>query len=146
MLGRGIADPEGIEGPPGAVDGLGLLDITTVLTGGKRLAAVQGRFAGAPFSGYEMHLGRTTGPDTSAPLLTLDDGRPDGAVSRDGRVGGTYVHGLFLGDAARAAWLASLGARAAPRSHDAELEAALDALAAHLETHIDIDRLLSLAR
>jgi adenosylcobyric acid synthase len=146
MLGRRIADPEGIEGPPGAVDGLGLLDIATVLTGDKRLAAASGRFLGVPFAGYEMHIGRTTGPATAAPLLTFDDGRPDGAMSADGRVAGTYVHGLFAGDAARRAWLASLGVAAAPRSHAAEVQAALDALADHLERHVDVDRLLSLAR
>ena len=146
MLGRRIADPDGIEGTPGAVDGLGLLEIDTVLAGDKRLAATAGTFRGHPFNGYEMHIGRTTGPGVSAPLLTFDGGRPDGAVSPDGRVAGTYVHGLFLGDAARAAWLESLGARSAPRSHAAEVEAALDALAAHLETHVDVDRLLSLAR
>ena len=79
-------------------------------------------------------------------MLAFDDGRPDGAVSADGRIAGTYVHGLFMADAARAAWLATMGAPAAPRSHDAEVEAALDALAEHLEKHVDVDRLLSLAR
>ena len=145
MLGRRIADPHGIEGPPGAVDGLGLLDIDTVLDGDKRLAAVAGTFAGAAFAGYEMHIGRTTGPGLTAPLLRFDDGRADGAQSADGRVAGTYVHGLLLGDAARAAWLAGLGARSA-HAHDSAVEQALDALAAHLEQYIDVDRLLSLAR
>ncbi len=145
MLGRRIADPEGIEGPPGAVDGLGLLDVETVLTGGKHLAAAQGTLFGAAFDGYEMHIGRTTGPGAAAPLLHFSGGRPDGAVSPNGRVAGTYVHGLFLNDAARATWLRSLGATAAPRSHDGEVEAALDALAAHLELHVDVERLLSLA-
>jgi adenosylcobyric acid synthase len=146
MLGRRIADPEGIEGPPGEVSGLGLLDIETVLVGAKRLTHATGRFLGAPFAGYEMHVGRTTGPGTETPLLRFEDGRADGAVSADGRVAGTYVHGLFAGDAARSAWLASVGAAAAPRSHAAEVEAALDALAAHLERHVDIDRLLSFSR
>jgi adenosylcobyric acid synthase len=144
MLGRTIADPGGIEGPPAQVAGLGLLDISTVLIGDKRLASVSGRFMGVPFAGYEMHIGRTTG--TESPLLTFADGRPDGAVSASGRVAGTYVHGLFAGDAARRAWLASLGVTAAPRSHAAEVERALDALADHLEQHVDIARLLSLAR
>jgi adenosylcobyric acid synthase len=146
MLGRRIADPHGIEGPPGEVEGLGLLDIDTVLIGDKHLAAVRGQVLGADFDGYEMHIGRTTGPGTAAPLLHMADGRADGAVSADGRVAGTYVHGLFMADAARAAWLASLGVAAAPRDHAAGIEAALDALAAHLERHVAIDRLLSLAR
>ena len=148
MLGHCIADPDGIEGPAGEVPGLGLLDISTVLAGSKRLELVGGTSQpdGVAFQGYEMHMGRTTGPDAARPLLRLADGRADGAVSPDGRVAGTYVHGLFGHDPQRAAWLARIGASTAPRQHEAEVEAALDALAAHLETHVDVDRLLSLAR
>ena len=153
MLGRSIADPEGIEGPPGAVRGLGLLDVDTVLTGEKRLERAAGTLSadtltadGAPFTGYEMHMGCTTGPAAARPFLRFDGGRPDGAVSACGRVAGTYVHGLFGSDAARASLLRQLGAEPAERSHAAEVEAALDALAAHLEQHMAVDRLLSLAR
>ncbi|GAC1347459.1 MAG: cobyric acid synthase [Acetobacteraceae bacterium] len=147
MLGRRIADPDGAEGPPGEAAGLGLLEIETVLTGDKRLDQVTGRLAGgAGFAGYEMHLGRTTGPALARPFLHFADGRSDGAVSHCGRVGGTYVHGLFGDDAARAALLRELGADPAPRRHEAAVEAALDALAAHLERHMAIDRLLSLAQ
>ena len=119
MLGRSIADPDGIEGPPGRVDGLGLLDIDTVLSGDKRLAAVTGTAVadGTPFAGYEMHIGRTTGPATARPLLHLCDGRDDGAVSADGRVAGTYVHGLFADTRQRAAWLARLGGASARHDH-----------------------------
>ena len=106
---------------------------------------MSGTLAGAAFSGYEMHVGRTTGPATVRPFVQLQDGRSDGAVSTDGRVAGTYVHGLFLVDACRAAWLAQGGASSRP-GHDAGVEDALDALAAHLERHVAIDRLLSLAR
>ncbi len=148
MLGQQIADPDGIEGPAGAVSGLGLLDLDTVLTGEKRLERVAGTLAadGTRFTGYEMHMGRTTGPATARPFLRFDDGRPDGAVSACGRVAGTYVHGLFGSDAARAVLLRQLGAEPAARRHEAEIEAALDALAVHLEQHMDVDRLLSLAR
>ena len=148
MLGRVIDDPQGIEGPPGRVSGLGLLDVETVLTGTKTLEPVTGTvFADqAAFTGYEMHLGRTTGPATAAPFLRLADGRTDGAASADGRVGGTYVHGLFTADAARDGFLRRLGAVPSGRSHEAAIEATLDALAAHLEAHVDIGRLLSLAR
>jgi adenosylcobyric acid synthase len=145
MLGASIADPDGVEGPPGEVRGLGLLHVDTVLTGDKRLAAVSGTRAGTDFVGYEMHVGRTTGPDASRPFLHLEHGRPDGATSPDGRVAGTYVHGLFLADACRAAWLAEAGAASLP-GHDSGVEAALDELADHLERHVAIDRLLSLAR
>jgi adenosylcobyric acid synthase len=148
MLGRRIADPDGVEGPPGAAPGLGLLEVETVLAGEKRLEAVRGESLpdGVPFEGYEMHIGRTAGPDAARPFLRLADGRADGAVSADGRVAGTYAHGLFGHDAQRAAWLARLGAPAAPRSHEAEVEATLDALAAHLERHVDIDALLRMAQ
>ncbi len=148
MLGARIEDPDGVEGPPGGAPGLGLLDVRTVLAGPKRLAEVTGACvaAGAPVRGYEMHVGRTTGPDAARPLLRLhDDARPEGAVSADGLVAGTYLHGLFADDAQRAAWLARLGAAAAPRCHEAEVEATLDALAAHLEAHMDVDALLALA-
>ena len=144
MLGRTIDDPAGIEGPPGRVSGLGLLDVETVLTGDKRLNHVSGHLEnGASFTGYEMHLGRTTGQATVCPFLRLSDGRPDGAVC--GRIAGTYVHALFTADPARAALLHQLGATPSDRLHEAEVDSALDALAAHLEHHLDLDRLLDLA-
>jgi adenosylcobyric acid synthase len=146
MLGRTVADPDGIEGPAGTVAGLGLLDVDTVLTGDKRLEPAQGEAGGVPFAGYEMHMGATTGPDCARPFARLADGSPDGAVSADGRVTGTYVHGLFGDDKQRSAWLARLGAAPSIIAHDALVEATLDRLAAHLAAHIDLDRLLSLSR
>ncbi len=148
MLGRTIADPDGIEGRPGTVAGLGLLDVETVLTGDKRLRLVDGGAVedGAGFRGYEMHMGRTTGPAVERPLLRLADGRTDGACSPDGLVAGSYVHGLFSADAQREAWLRRLGGVSSGRCHEADVEAVLDRLAAHLEAHIDVGRLLSLAR
>jgi adenosylcobyric acid synthase len=146
MLGCSIADPAGVEGPPGTTDGLALLDVATTLTPDKRLAAVAGATAdGRPFAGYEMHMGETDGPDRARPFAMLPDG-PEGAVSADGRVFGTYVHGLFADDAQRAAWLARLGAPPSDLGYEAGFEAALDGLARHLEAHLDLDRLLSLAR
>ena len=148
MLGRRIADPLGIEGAPGEMAGLGLLEVETVLTPTKALLEVAGTVLadGTGFAGFEMHMGRTTGPGTDRALLLFADGRLEGASSADGRVSGTYVHGLFAADPARAGFLRRLGAVPSGRSHEAGVEATLDALAAHLETHIDIDRLLSLAR
>jgi adenosylcobyric acid synthase len=145
MLGETIADPDGIEGAAGTVAGLGLLPVATVLGGDKRLVSVTGTTAdGFGFTGYEMHVGTTTGD--APPLLRMANGRADGAVSADGLVAGCYVHGLFADDAQRAAWLRLLGAAPAPRRHEAEIEATLDALAAHLEQHVDVGRLLALAR
>ena len=146
MLGRRLDDPAGIEGPPGAADGLGLLDVETVLAGEKRLEPVEGEAGGASFSGYAMHMGVTTGADSARPFARLADGTPDGAVSADGRVIGTYIHGLFGDDRQRSAWLKRLGAGPAAIAHDAMIEATLDRLAAHLAAHVDLDRLLSLAR
>jgi adenosylcobyric acid synthase len=148
MLGRSVSDPDGIEGPPGSAAGLRLIEVDTELAGDKSLVAVNGRTIAddVAVAGYEMHIGRTVGAGTQRPLLRLDDGRVDGAVSADGRVSGTYLHGFFAGDAHRAAWLARLGMPASSLSYDALVEQTLDALAAHLEAHLDVDKLLSLAR
>ena len=147
MLGRTVADPQGIEGPPGEVAGLGLLDVETVLSAQKRLEPIRGTTdGGVPFSGYEMHMGVTAGADCARPFARLDDGAPEGAVSADGRVFGTYIHGLFADDRQRAAWLSRLSAGTATVSYDDLIEQTLDRLAAHLNAHLDLDRLLSLAR
>jgi adenosylcobyric acid synthase len=147
MLGRSISDPDGVEGLPGVVEGLGLLDVETVLSSDKRLTEVRGATAdGLPFSGYEMHLGFTTGSDRSRPFAFLEADAPEGAVSPDGRVMGTYIHGLFADDHQRAGWLKRLGAGEATIGYDALIEQTLDGLAEHLAAFVDLDRLLSLAR
>jgi adenosylcobyric acid synthase len=147
MLGRSIADPEGIEGPAGTSEGLGLLDVETVMTPEKRLTRVTGIHlaSGTPVEGYEIHIGRTDGPDRARPLFRIG-GQDEGAQSADGRVAGAYLHGMFAGDAFRRAWLAALGAEGGAISYEAEIEATLDRLAAHLEAHLDLDGLLALAR
>jgi adenosylcobyric acid synthase len=147
MLGRTISDPGGIEGPPGVVEGLGLLDVETTLSGEKRLEPVRGRTNDtAPVAGYEMHMGVTEGADCSRPFAQLAGGLSDGAVSADGQVIGTYIHGLFADDRQRAAWLARLGNATAGIAYDDLIAQTLDALAAHLAAHIDLDFLLTLAR
>jgi adenosylcobyric acid synthase len=148
MLGRTVADPEGMEGTPQTVPGLGLLDVATVLTPSKRLREVGGMMADteARFTAYEMHIGHTTGPDVARPFARLDDGETDGARSADGRIAGTYLHGVFQRPTARQAFLAAFGARSSARDDWQTVDAVLDRLAAHLETHVDIDRLLSFAR
>jgi adenosylcobyric acid synthase len=146
MLGRTIADPHGLEGPAGRVDGLGLLDVTTVMTADKSTVPVRALHAasGEAVSGYEIHLGRTHGPDCGRPMLDIQ-GRPDGAVSADGRIQGTYVHGLFASDAFRRAFLADLGI-VARVSYEQRVESAIEALADHCERHLDLDRVLAIAR
>jgi adenosylcobyric acid synthase len=147
MLGRLVADPDGVEGHPGSMPGLGLLDVHTALTKDKTLTEVVGTSLadGVPFRGYEMHVGRTDGPDCARALLRFADGRPDGARSTDGRIRATYVHGLFADDRQRAAFLSWLGGSAVEFSYEADIDRVLDALADHLARHIDLDRLLSLA-
>jgi adenosylcobyric acid synthase len=146
MLGRVIRDPAGAEGPPGTAEGLGLLDVETVISGEKRLEPARGDADGAPFSGYEMHMGVTTGPDCARPFARLSGGAPDGARSADGRVIGTYIHGLFGDDRQRSAWLERLDAGPSAVAHDALVESTLDRLAAHLAAHVDVERLLKLAK
>jgi adenosylcobyric acid synthase len=151
LLGRSIADPQGIEGPAGEIAGLGLLDVATVLSPDKALREVRGRALGADFAGYEMHMGETEGADCGRPFASLDDGafaegRPDGAISADGRVMGTYVHGALASTPLRAALLAMLGGESAGTDYAQGVDAALDAIAAELERHCDVDGLLALAR
>ncbi|MGC6485892.1 MAG: cobyric acid synthase, partial [Candidatus Puniceispirillales bacterium] len=149
MLGRAVHDPEGLEGRPGSCEGLGLLDIETTLQPQKTVRFSRGVAAagGVAVEGYEIHLGTTTGPDTARPMLTLDDGRPDGAVSADGRIMGCYMHGLFASDAYRGVWLATRDG--SPDGDglrfEAMVEEGLDALADHLEAHADINALARIA-
>jgi adenosylcobyric acid synthase len=146
MLGKTLSDPEGTEGPPGSVEGLGLLDVATVISGSKRLEAVQGTsFDGVSFSGYEMHIGRTSGADRARPFSTID-GHGEGAASADDRIVGTYVHGLFCDDQQRSAWLRRLGGAPSMLDYEANVDAILDRLAAHMERHLDLTGLLRLAR
>ncbi|RRN63067.1 cobyric acid synthase [Caulobacter sp. 602-1] len=144
MLGRRVSDPDGVEGPPDSVEGLGLLDVETVMTGDKTLRPVAGRLAGgARFEGYEMHVGRTTG--AVSPMLTFDDGVTDGAVSTGGQVRGAYVHGLFDQGEARAALLAELGAMSDAIDQAVRVDQALDEIAAVLEQAFDIPALAAIA-
>ncbi len=147
MLGRTIADPGGIEGAPGAVPGLGLLDVDTTMTADKRVTETGGTHiaSATPVHGYEIHIGATRGPDCARPLFDVA-GQPEGAISPNGRIMGSYLHGMFAADGFRRAFLAGLGATAGNGSYDATVEATLDALADHLERHIDCAGLLALAR
>jgi adenosylcobyric acid synthase len=146
MLGRTFSDSDGVEGAPGLVAGLGLLDVDTTLARDKTTVAVTGRHVatGEDVAGYEIHLGRTAGADCARPFLHLD-GREDGAGSADGLVAGIYVHGIFAADGFRRKFLASLGVPASNLQYEVLVEATLDALAEHLERHIDIDAILEIA-
>ena len=147
MLGRAIRDPEGIEGNPGDEPGLDVLDLETELTGAKRLTEASGTECqtGQPVHGYEMHVGETTGPALSSPMLELH-GRPDGAVSPDGKVMGCYLHGLFASDSFRATFLERLGRRAVSGlAYEHQIDSTLDALAEHLESNLNLDAILQMS-
>ena len=148
MLGETVSDPDGIEGDPGETAGLGLLDVTTVIAPQKQLRTENAVACGSglPLNGYHMHMGATEGPDTGRPFA-LVGGAPEGACSPDGRVTGTYLHGLFAADDFRRAFIEELGARAEKGlDYEARIEATLDALADHLEANLDLDELLESAR
>lgn len=147
MLGKTISDPDGIEGAPGSAEGLGLLNVETVLQATKQLRVESARDAasGQDLTGYHMHMGVTTGPDAARPFAFVQD-MPEGALSATGQVMGTYLHGLFAADSFRRAFLNRAGLRAtAALNYEAEVDAVLDALAAHLEQNLDLDALLALA-
>lgn len=147
MLGRAVHDPDGMEGPAGSTPGLGLLDIETRMSGDKSLREVSARHAvsGLPFHGYEIHIGQSDGPDRARPFAYVGD-TPEGAVSADGRVAGSYLHGMFSDDWFRTEWLSRLGVAPSGNAYEATIEQTLDALADHLETHLDVEGLLGLAR
>ncbi len=145
MLGRMIDDPDGVDGTPGRAEGLGLLDVETVMAGNKQVTLTQATTRGGnlPVNGYEIHMGRTTGADCQHAWLDVE-GRAEGAASADGRVRGTYLHGLFANDVFRAGFLEDLGVDS-ELSYDQDVDAALDALADHLEEHMDLDQILALS-
>ncbi|MFV2054115.1 cobyric acid synthase [Aliiroseovarius sp. YM-037] len=147
MLGETVRDPEGIEGAAGETPGLGLLDIDTVMKPDKRTTRVSATHAatGAKISGYEIHIGQTDGPDRARPFASVD-GQPEGASSADGRITGSYLHGLFSDDSFRAAFLEGFGVRPAGVSYAATVEATLDELADFMEAHLDVAGLLAAAR
>ncbi|MFV0369407.1 MAG: cobyric acid synthase [Hyphomicrobiaceae bacterium] len=146
MLGRTIADPQGIEGAPGTSPGLGLLDVETTMSGDKRLSRTSARHVATSLSidGYEIHIGVTTGPDCVRPFARIAN-QPDGAISADGRITGTYLHGMFANDDFRSKYLAALGAPVSSHAYAHHVDATLDALATHLEAHLGVDGLFALA-
>lgn len=147
MLGRVVRDPDGIEGSATETEGLGLLDVETVMQPEKTVRNVSARSVqfDLPLEGYEIHLGRTTGPDTLRPSAVIN-GADHGAVSADGKVSGSYLHGLFSADAFRAKFLENLGVKGGGIDYRAEVERALDEIAAELEIHLDCDAIFGLAR
>jgi adenosylcobyric acid synthase len=147
MLGKTIADPQGLEGSPGSAPGLGLLDVSTTLLPDKTLRRAAGTHvpSGAAISGYEIHLGHTEGNDCTRPFAILA-GHPDGAINATGQVMGSYLHGCFSSDEFRARFLEGLGIPASTWRFETTIDQTLDDLAQHLESHLDLDHLLRLAK
>ena len=147
MLGTQIWDPHGTDGLSGSAEGLGLLDVHTVMTRDKHITQTSAHCAltEQPVMGYEIHLGETTGPDTSRPMLTFQN-HSDGARSSDGLIEGTYLHGLFGNDTFRQDWLNRAGGKSSSDFvYHASVDHALNALADEIETAIDVEALLGLA-
>lgn len=146
MLGRRINDPMGVEGSPGSSHGLGLLEFETTLGTEKTLRNVQGLvFPGSPreaaVTGYEIHMGLTEGHALLRPALSLN-GTPEGALSDDGQILATYVHGIFDSSAACVSILDWAGlSRRACVNLDALREASIDRVADEIAVQLDLDRL-----
>jgi adenosylcobyric acid synthase len=123
------------------------LDVTTVMTGQKSLLRVDAIHAETreAVTAYEIHIGHTDGPDRRRPFAFVN-GAPEGAISGNGCVHGSYLHGLFAADGFRRAYLNRLGISASPGHYDVKIDAALEALADHIEAHLDVRGLLALAR
>jgi adenosylcobyric acid synthase len=154
MLGKILADPEGVEGQEGRFKGLGLLPLKTVIAGQKiaRQRLVSSRFPqeGLPVSGYEIHQGRTRLIEEEAETLALFDDPSLGVVDDAQAVWGTYLHGLFDNGPWRRAWLNRLrqqrGLRSLPTgvaNYREQREAILDQLADSIEPYLNLDPLLS---
>ncbi|NKM29417.1 cobyric acid synthase [Rhizobium laguerreae] len=139
MLGGMVHDPLGIEGGTFEAPGLGLLDTETEMAPEKTVRNSQAystEYDDAPLAGYQIHLGITRGPDCDRPSAIID-GAPDGALSADGRIMGTYLHGLFGSDTYRARLLESFGLSGERRNYRESVEQALDDVAGELERHLD---------
>lgn len=145
MLGRKIHDPDGIEGPPRTVSGLGYLNVETVMSPKKNLSLTNAFTIDTkvPVTGYEIHIGETSGPDCERSWLKLPS-RNEGAMNDGRNVRGSYLHGLFNSDVFRSEFLSNLGAASNLVSYQADVEKTLDELGEFIEKHLDIDKLISL--
>ena len=146
MLGKIISDPDGLEGNAGETEGLGLLQVSTKIQPEKLLREVTAihNESGLEVMGYEIHNGQTHGPDCQRPFGKVNN-QPEGACSLDGRVQGSYLHGLFCSDAFRQFFLKQLGAPASDLYYNKVLDDIIDRLADHIETHLEVEAILDLA-
>ena len=147
MLGEYIHDPHGYDGVPGTVEGLGLLQVSTTMQERKTVKQVEVQCAssGLPVKGYEIHVGNTSGRDCDRPLTYAGD-QKGGAKSANGRIEGSYIHGLFSNDDYRRDWILRAGAHVQNSvSYQGSVEAAIDEFADAMESDLNVDALLACA-
>jgi adenosylcobyric acid synthase len=152
MLGNSIADPHGVEGPAGSTQGLSLLAVETVLEKDKCLSNALGTIVGttAEPSGYEIHMGRSLVSAACTPFIRVSarNNRPeddlDGAVSGDGRVMGTYFHGLFDEPAVRQWFLSLVEPSYRPQQHEKGRQESYELLADHFSSHLDLKKIFTI--
>ena len=145
MLGKVLSDPHGVEGPAQEVQGLGLLNISTVFTKDKTVTPWCGAIDGHTINGYEIHLGISMGEDCKRPMLSGINGH-EGAMSSDGLVCGSYIHGLFTNDSFRQQFLSVWGQSASSYAYNAHMQHVLDGWADVLENALAVDRLIAIAK
>ncbi|MCW9035236.1 MAG: cobyric acid synthase [Rhodospirillales bacterium] len=148
MLGNIVRDPLGIEGPAGEAEGLGLLNVNTTMEPSKTLWEIDGTEieSGKAVKGYQIHMGETEGVDRGRPWFSYH-GAVEGAISADGRVLGSYLHGMFASDEFRGAFLDRIRQGTTHGfSYEAQVEETLDNLANYLEEHLDLDQMLNIAK
>ena len=154
MMGRRVSDPDGLEGTPGETQGLGLLPVETVLKAPKTTTRTRFEWNGASGQGYEIHMGQTVmdGGDCLVRIkdrneVVVDDA--DGCQIDEGRIAGTYIHGLFDSPAVKRRWLQRWGLKEVETDDIDGPEArdrAYDLLAAHLAEHLDLPAIMRLVR
>jgi len=154
MLGCWVHDPEGQEGSPGSSAGLGLLPVETVLRAPKTTTRTRFSWGEACGAGYEIHMGRTERHGAMPWFGVLErNGRPeaaeDGCIAVDGRVMGTYIHGMFDTPEITTSWLRGIGVNdvQAPALHGpAARDRDYERLADHFEAHVDVEAIIELAK
>ena len=149
ILGNEITDGQGYDGIPSNAKGLGLLDVQTTMGKEKNLGKKEfiSTINGKKISGYEIHLGVTSGSDCNKPFATLSE-RKDGAISSNGLVMGTYLHGLFFSDEFRNKFVAKISSKEKEEdvSFNDKIDFILEEFVNVLEDNLDVDTILSAAR
>lgn len=145
ILGKEVNDPNGIESTQKKVEGLGLLDISTFMQDTKKIVKVSALHLESrlKFDGFEIHLGKTFGPDCENPFSKIN-GRSDGAISKNGLVMGSYVHGMFKNNLFRSFFLNKILGIQSNYNYQENLDKALDEFSRLIDKNIQVNKLLNL--